>query len=81
MASALSHIVYRCIIAVTNKHTAMLHHVGSLYVLSLGLLDLEALYAFDGRCGLSFLNKDRGLLLTQKSADFLYNFCRKNFSF
>jgi len=34
MASALSHIVYRTIIAVTNKHTAKLHHVGSLYVLT-----------------------------------------------
>jgi len=31
MASALSHIVY---IAVTNKHTAKLHHVGSLYTLT-----------------------------------------------
>ena len=34
MASALSHIVYRTIIAVNNKHTAKLHHVGSLYVLT-----------------------------------------------
>jgi len=29
MTSAVSHIVYR--IAVTNKHTAKLQHVGSLY--------------------------------------------------
>ena len=32
MASALSHIVY--IIAVTNKHTAKLHKVGPLYILT-----------------------------------------------
>ena len=31
MASALIHIVYS-IIAVTNKHTAKLDHVGSLYI-------------------------------------------------
>ena len=31
MAFALSHIVYS-IIAVTNKYTAKLHHVGSLYI-------------------------------------------------
>ena len=35
MAYALSHIVYSPIhIAVTNKHTAKLHHVGSLYILT-----------------------------------------------
>jgi len=33
MASALSHIVYS-IITVTNKHTAKLHHVGSLNILT-----------------------------------------------
>ena len=33
MASALSHIVYSNI-AVINKHTAKLHHVGSVYILS-----------------------------------------------
>jgi hypothetical protein len=32
MASALSHIVYRLL--VINKHTAKLHHVGSLYILT-----------------------------------------------
>ena len=34
MASALSRIVYTQITAVTNKHTAKLHHVGALYILN-----------------------------------------------
>jgi hypothetical protein len=27
-------VVCECVIAVTNKHTAKLHHVGSLYILT-----------------------------------------------